>query len=176
MALSQISSSQMTCGPTGPQSMISGSRAATSAADGAIIERRTRINQPDDENARCKVSRAPDRHKDFSQCIQQSTTPSTSNVISHRQERTEPSGHRRCRHGKKSSPRRESNVPTELLRAQFANVTKPAAALALSPKRFAASFQLNLHYDAAILPQNDRIGTEVSAISTQILSCPQIKR
>jgi hypothetical protein len=67
-------------------------------------------------------------------------------------------------------------VPTELLRAQFANVTKPAAALALSPKRFATSFQLNLHYDAAILPQNDRIGTEVSAISTQILSCPQIKR
>jgi hypothetical protein len=61
------------------------------------------------------------------------------NVISHLQERTEPSGHRRCRHGKKSSPRRESNLPAELLRAQFANVTKPAAALALSPKRFASN-------------------------------------
>ena len=29
------------------------------------------------------------------------------------QERTEPSGHRRCRYGKKSSPRSESNVPTK---------------------------------------------------------------
>src|ERR1700757_4451146 len=39
------------------------------------------------------------RRKDLSQCMQRSTTPSTSNVILHRQERTERFGPRRCRHG-----------------------------------------------------------------------------
>ena len=34
-----------------------------SAANGATIERRIRINRPDHENARYKVSRASDRHK-----------------------------------------------------------------------------------------------------------------
>src|ERR1700704_4743671 len=38
-----------------------------------------------------------DPRKDFSQCMQQPTTHSTSNVISPRQERTEPSGDRLCR-------------------------------------------------------------------------------
>ena len=42
---------------------------ALNAVDGATIERRTRINRPDDERAKCKVSRAPDRHKDFSQSM-----------------------------------------------------------------------------------------------------------
>src|SRR5580704_8038138 len=107
------------------QPVILESQNATSAADGATTERRIRISRPDDENTRCKVSRAPDRHKDFSQCMQQSTTPSTSNFISPRQERTEPSGPRQCRHGTKSSRRREPDVPAELLRALFGNVTKP---------------------------------------------------
>jgi len=49
---------------------------------------------------------------------------STSNAISLRQERTDPSGHRRCSRGVKSSPRCEPHVPPDLLRAQFGNVTK----------------------------------------------------
>ena len=40
----------------------------------------------------------------------------------------------------------------------------------------ATRFQVNLQRNAAILPQNDRIGTDVSAIAAQILSSPQIKR
>jgi hypothetical protein len=51
------------------------------AVNGATTEPRIRINRPDDENARCRVSRASDRHKVFSQCMQQSTTISTSNAI-----------------------------------------------------------------------------------------------
>ena len=66
-----------------PQPMILESQNAMSAADGATTERRTRINRPDEERGRCKGSRASGRRKDFSQCMQQSTTPSTSNVISH---------------------------------------------------------------------------------------------
>jgi len=34
-----------------------------SAANGATIERKIRINRPDHENARYKVSRASDRYK-----------------------------------------------------------------------------------------------------------------
>src|ERR1700731_3375774 len=89
------------------------------AANGTTIERRIRINRPDHENAKYKVSRAWGRHKAFSQCMQQSTTISTSNAISFRQERTEPSQHRRCKRGVKSSPRREPDAPADLLRAQF---------------------------------------------------------
>src|ERR1700731_4454681 len=107
------------------QPVILESQNATGAADGATTERRTRINRPDEGRGRCKGSRASGRRKDFSQCMQQSTTPSTSNVILHRQERTEPFGPQRCRHGTKSSPRRELDVPAELLRALFGNVTKP---------------------------------------------------
>jgi transposase-like protein len=92
-------------------------------------KRRIRISQPDEGRGRCKGSRASGRRKDFSQCMQQSTTPSTSNVILHRQERTEPFGPQRCRHGTKSSPRREPDVPAELLRALFGNVTKPSTSL-----------------------------------------------
>jgi hypothetical protein len=50
-----------------------------------------------------------------------STKPSMSSVIS----RTEPSGHRPCRRGVKSLPRRELDVPGDLLRAPFGNVTEP---------------------------------------------------
>jgi putative transposase len=42
-------------------------RTATSAVDGATTELRTRINRPDDENARCRASRARVQPKDFSQ-------------------------------------------------------------------------------------------------------------
>src|SRR5664279_3111311 len=107
MALSQTSSSQMTSDLMLPQPMISGSRIATSVVDGATIERRIRINRPDNENARCKVSRAPGQRKDFSQCMPQPTTSSTSSAILPQQERTEPSARRRCRHGTKSSLQRE---------------------------------------------------------------------
>ncbi len=68
-------------------SSLLGSQNAMSAADGATIEPRIRISQPDDENARCKGSRAWDPRKDFSQCMQQPTTLSTSNAISPQQER-----------------------------------------------------------------------------------------
>jgi hypothetical protein len=40
-------------------------------------------------------------------------------------EPTEPSGHRRCKRGVKLSSGREPDVPRDLLRAQFGNVTKP---------------------------------------------------
>jgi len=56
----------------------------------------------------------------------QPTTLSTSSVISPQQEHTEPSEHRPCRRGVKSSLRREPNVPAGLLRAVFGNVTTPA--------------------------------------------------
>jgi hypothetical protein len=74
-----------------PQPMNLESQNAMSAVDGATIERRIRISQPDDENTRCKVSRAWDPRKDFSQHMQQPTTLSTSSAISPQQGRTEPS-------------------------------------------------------------------------------------
>src|ERR1700674_3151773 len=114
MALSQTSSSQMISDLMLPQPGILGSQNAMNAVDGATIERRIRINRPDDENTRCKVSRAWDRRKDFSQCMQQHKIPSTSSAISPQQERSEPSGHRPCRHGTKSSLRREPDVPGDL--------------------------------------------------------------
>src|ERR1019366_32480 len=129
MALSQKNSSRMTLDLIQRQPVHLESQDAISAADGVTIEPRTRISRPDDEKARCKNLRALGQRKDFSQCMQQSTTHSTSNVISHRQERTEPSGPRRCRHGTKSSPRREHDVPAELLRALFDNVTRPLGML-----------------------------------------------
>ena len=57
----------------------------------------------------------------------------TFNVQRHltQQERTEPSGHRPCRHGVKSSLRREPDVPGDLLRSIFGKVTKPSSKLAV---------------------------------------------
>jgi transposase-like protein len=80
------------------------------------------LHQP----TRCKVSRAWDTRKDFSQPTQPPITSSTASAISPQQERTEPSGNRPCRHGVKSSLRREPDVPGDLLRTIFGNVTKPA--------------------------------------------------
>src|ERR1700720_3807274 len=129
MALSPTSSSRMTCALMGLQPVILESQTAMNAVDGATIERRIRINRPDEGKGRCKGSRAWDPRKDFSQCMQQPTTFSTSSAILPQQERTEPSGHRPCRHGTKSSLRREPDVPGELLCALFGNVTEPDSQL-----------------------------------------------
>ena len=115
----------MTCALMGLQPMTLELQNAMNAVDGATIERRIRISRPDEGSARCKVSRAWDPRKDFSQCMQQPIILSTSNAILPQQERTEPSGHRPCRRGVKSSLRREPDVPGDLLRAIFGNVTEP---------------------------------------------------
>ena len=93
-----------------PQPMILESQGATCVAGGATIERRTRINRPDDANGRCRVSRAWDPRKDFSRFMLQPTIPSTSSAISPQQERTELSGHRPCKRGVKSLQRHEPEV------------------------------------------------------------------
>src|ERR1700730_2265434 len=107
------------------QPVILGSQNATGAVNGATTEPRIRINRPDDENARCRVSRVRDQPKNFSQPTQPLTTLSTSNAISPPQKRTEPSGPRRCRRGATSSLRREPDMQADLLRALFGNVTVP---------------------------------------------------
>jgi hypothetical protein len=61
-----------------------------SVVNGATTEPRIRINQPDDENTRCRVSSVRDQPKDFSQLTQPPTIHSTSNVISFLQGHTEP--------------------------------------------------------------------------------------
>ena len=58
--------------------------------DGATTEPRIRINRPDDENTRCRISRVRVQPKNFSQLTQPPTTLSTSNVISLLQGPTEP--------------------------------------------------------------------------------------
>jgi hypothetical protein len=58
LALSPTSSSQMISDLMELQPVILESLNAMNAAYGATIERRIRINRPDDENTRCKVSRA----------------------------------------------------------------------------------------------------------------------
>ena len=112
---------------------------AMSVVDGATIERRIRISRPDEGRGRCKGSRAWDSRKDFSQSTQPHITPSTSSTISPQQERTEPSGHRPCRRGVKSSLRREPDVPGDLLCARFANVTEPSQSTRIPPIRARAN-------------------------------------
>ena len=56
-------------------------RDAMNAVDGATIEPRIRICQPDEGSERCKASREWDPRKDFSQPTQPHITPSTSNAI-----------------------------------------------------------------------------------------------
>lgn len=67
--------------------------------------------------------------KDFSQSTPRSTTHSTSDDTSSQPKRTKPSGPRRCRHGTKSSQRREPDVPGDFIRALFGNVTEPKQVL-----------------------------------------------
>ena len=57
-----------------------GSLAAMNAGDGAIIERRTRINRPDAGSARCRGSRVWAQPNDFCLFMPQPTTPSTSSA------------------------------------------------------------------------------------------------
>ena len=132
MALSPTSWSQMICDLTVQRRGILGSQNAMNAVDGATIERRIRINRPDEGRGRCKGSRAWDPRKDFSQCMQQHKIPSTSNAISPQQERTEPSGHLQCRRGVKSSLRREADVPRDLFNNQFRDCSRQARALLAS--------------------------------------------
>src|ERR1019366_8397535 len=129
MALFQTSSSRMTCALMGLQPVSLESQNAMSAVDGATIERRIRISRPDEGRGRCKGSRAGDPRKDFSQYMQQPIILSTFSAILPQQERTEPSGHRPRRRGVKSSLRREPDVPGDLLRAIFGNVTELARPL-----------------------------------------------
>src|ERR1017187_7177804 len=119
----------MTCALMGLQPVSLESQNAMSAVDGATIERRIRISRPDEGRGRCKGSRAWDPRKDFSQSTQPHITSSTSSAISPQQERTEPSGHRPCRRGVKSSLRREPDVPGDLLCARFGDVTEPVERL-----------------------------------------------
>src|SRR5271163_318303 len=107
MASSQKRSSQMTCALMALQPAILGSQDAMNAVDGATIEQRIRISQPDEGRGRCKGSRASDRRKDFSRYMQQHKIRSTSNATSSQQERTEPSEHRPYRRGVRSLPRRD---------------------------------------------------------------------
>jgi len=72
-----------------PQPVIWGSRTAMNAVGGETIELRTHISRPDEENARCNVSRDRAQPSDFSRPMQLSTTPSTSNATSHQPPRTE---------------------------------------------------------------------------------------
>ena len=64
--MSRTRSLQMTCALMALQPAISGSQDAMNAVDGATIEQRIRISQPDEGRGRCKGSRASDRRKDFS--------------------------------------------------------------------------------------------------------------
>src|SRR5450631_789572 len=141
MALSQTSSSQMICVLTGLRQVILESQSVMNAVDGATIEWRIRISRPDDENTRCRDSRVRVQPKDFSQRTQPLTTLLTSSVISPQQERTEPSGPRRCRRGAKSSLRREPNMPAYLLRALFGNVTVPGRHLSRCFDAVSGGFQ-----------------------------------
>src|ERR1700726_2510692 len=143
------------------QPVILGSQNATSAVNGATTEPRIRINRPDDENARCRVSRVRVQPKNFSQPPQPLPTLSTSNAISPLQKRTEPSGPRRCRRGAKSSLWREPNMPADLLRALFGNVTVPAAivdavAAQLCPNAFDGWRQLDIQHHPAFEPREKR--------------------
>src|SRR5450631_2426873 len=97
--------------------------------DGATIEPRIRINQPDDENTRCRVSRVRVQPKDFSQLTQPPTILSTSNVILFLQGRTEPSGPRRCRRGAKQSRSLKNVRGAEFSCSSFNNVTTPRGAI-----------------------------------------------
>ena len=82
-------------------------------------------HQPTHEgSARCKVSKAWDPRKDFSQCMQQHKIPSTSSAISPQQ--NAPSLRASAMQTwRESSLRREPDVPGDLLRAIFGNVTEP---------------------------------------------------
>jgi DDE domain len=78
----------ITDAPIAPLPVTSGSRAGTSAGGGGTIGPRIRTSLPDEESARCNVSKAPALHRNSSQAMPQSTTLSTSNAISPPPKRT----------------------------------------------------------------------------------------
>ena len=142
------------------QAAILGSQNAMNAAEGATIGQRIRISQPDAGRGRCKGSRAWDPRKDFSQCMQQPTILSTSSAISPQQERTEPSGHRPCRHDVKSSVRREPDMLGDVLRALFGNVTEPfERKLRRSAVRRRKIKSLGIKSDVCLICGSDDIST-----------------
>ena len=109
--------------------MILGSGIGIAPADGETIGRRIRINQPDDENVRCKVSGASVQHKDFSPFTQQPTTRSTFNAISFQQGRTERFEPRPWTHGVRPLLQHEHDHQRDHSRLSFHNVTKPLRAV-----------------------------------------------
>ena len=64
----------------------------------------------------------------------------------------------------------------ELVLADFAASACPNLAQLIIWRSLMCQCPIDRQYDAAILAQDDGIGTDVSAIAAQILSCPQIKR
>ncbi len=73
MDLSQTSWSRTIRGLMLPLPVILESQDDMSVVDGATIEPRIRINRPDDENTRCRVSSVRGQPKDFSQLTQPPT-------------------------------------------------------------------------------------------------------
>src|SRR5580704_13496553 len=96
-----------------------------SVVDGATIEPRIRINRPDDENTRCRVSRVRVQPKNFSQLTQPPTTLSTSNVISFLQGRTEHFARRLRTCGARQSRSFENIQGAEFSCSSFNDVTTP---------------------------------------------------
>jgi hypothetical protein len=76
----------MTCGLMAPQLLNGESQIIMSAGDGATIGRRIRISQPDEGRGKCRVPRAWDPRKDFSQRMARLTSRLMFNAISFRQE------------------------------------------------------------------------------------------
>ena len=87
------------CDHTAPPSVFLGSNACMSAGDGRTIEQRIRISRRGGGSARCSGSRARVQPRDSCQRMQQSTTSSTSNVISLQPKRTARFALWRWRHG-----------------------------------------------------------------------------
>src|SRR5580700_2209259 len=94
-----------------------GSQNATSAVNGATTEPRIRINRPDDENARCRVSRVRVQPKNFSQ-----THAAAYNTFNVQRHLTSAKTHRAFR-ATAMQTWRDVVAPADLLRALFGNVT-----------------------------------------------------
>jgi transposase-like protein len=113
-----------------------GSSISIASVDGETTGRRIRINPPDDENARCKISRASGQHRNFSQLMQQSTTSSTSNATSQLLKPTDDPAPKQWAHGARRLRPLENARDAGFPRSLFDNVTKPRRALpAVHPSR-----------------------------------------